>query len=294
VDGDTHTTAGLFRVQNAGAGALCMVCHNSRSGAIRQGTYTLTSWQRLGPHNATQGDMFAGRNAFFISNLTATDDPTSVPNISAHAFMADTCVDCHVKWVPADVKAQYSPANTNHTFRTTTQVCAECHADNIGDRIQESISAKMATLTDALSAVLQRKLTQVPPPPSTDPGGFDTAAKSRTDPSTGKTLPDPIAGLTVLPTSVQSITAVSTTDAVIVLLTDGSKFQVGLDKINKVGSKTAFFDLTDGNTQITAKAYFNLLFVNNDGAKGIHNPSFAGQVLDNATAALGSGSLVIK
>ena len=103
VSGDTKQVAGMFQVQNAGAGALCMVCHNSRSGAIKQGTYAIgaSSLGRLGPHTAAQGDMFAGRNAFFFTDLTAADAATNLPHLSAHAFMADTCVDCHVKWVRA-------------------------------------------------------------------------------------------------------------------------------------------------------------------------------------------------
>jgi hypothetical protein len=277
VEGDTKQVAGMFQLTNAGAGALCVVCHNSRSGAVKQGTYNITSWQRLGPHAACQGDMFAGRNAFFISNLTTGDAATSVPNLSIHAFMSDTCVDCHVKWVPPDIKAQYQVYNTNHTFRSSTQICAECHSADMGEKVQENISDKMATLTDKLSAVIAPKLLQA--------AGFDTAAGARTNPDTGAALPDPTSR-TVLPADVRTIVAVSTTDAVIVALNDGTKFQVGLDKVYTVGTTTALLNLSDASTQTVAKAYFNLLFVNNDGAKGVHNPAFANQVIDKAAAAL--------
>ena len=280
MDGDTLQLAGMFRVQNAGAGALCMVCHNSRSDTIKQGTYAIgsSSLGRLGPHTAAQGDMFAGRNAFFMANLTATDAATNLPYLSAHSFMADTCVDCHVKWVPPDIKAQYTPAGTNHTFRTSTQVCAECHAEDIGERIQEGISDKMAALTSKVGSILAAKLTQ--------PAGFDTAAGARKDPAkTSVTLPDP-ADLTVLPASVRSIVARQNASAVVVTLTDGTSFYVGLDKIYAANLTTSLFTTTEANTQTLLKAYFNLLFVNNDGAKGIHNPSFAAAVLDNASNAL--------
>jgi hypothetical protein len=73
-----------------------------------------------------------------------------------------------------------------------------------------------------------------------------------------------------------------------VALKDGTEFQVSLANVYKPSTTTAIFDFTEANTQNTAKAYFNLLFVNNDRAKGVHNPKFAGQVLDNATAALGT------
>ncbi len=280
VDGDTKTLAGLFRVQNAGAGALCMVCHNSRSDAVKQDGYTFASSSlgRLGPHTAAQGDMFAGRNAFFMPNLASTDGPTNLPYLSAHAFLADTCVDCHVKWIPPDLKAQYTPAGTNHTFRSSTQICAECHADDIGERIQESVSDKMSTLQDKLSGIISAKLLQT--------AGFDTAAGARKDPAnTSTTLPDP-ADLTVLPATVRSIVARQNASAVVVTLNDGSSFYVGFDKIYAANTTTSIFTLTDTGTQTFLKAYFNLLFVNNDGAKGIHNPAFAAKALDNAATAV--------
>ncbi len=280
VDGDTQTTAGLFRVQNVGAGALCMVCHNSRSAAIKQGDAAISSWSRLGPHNACQGDMFAGRNAFFIPNLSSTDAPTYLPNIAKHAtYLPDACATCHVKMIPSDIQAQYKPAGTNHTFKSSLTICMDCHGTDLGAQVQSGISDKMSTLTDALSGVLSAKLLKA---------GFDTAAKSRTNPDDGTALTDP-ASLTIAAADVQAIVAVENNDAVIVVPKSGAawaKFQVGLDKINGVGSTKSLFDLTEANTQTTAKAYFNLLFVADDGAKGIHNPAFANEVLDSAANAL--------
>jgi len=289
VAGDSQVVAGLFNVQNAGAGALCIVCHNSRSAAIKQGNYSITSWSRLGPHTACQGDMFAGRNAFFIDNLTSAatagsgSAPTDLPDVSVHKFMGDTCVDCHVKWVPSDLQAQYNPANTNHTFRSSTAVCAECHSADMGDRIQESITEKMANLQAALGNALSTKMMAA---------GFATAAGSRYDPANTSTkLTDP-ATLTILPAEIQSITAVGTTNAVIVRPSASATwqaFQVTLASINNPNTTTAMFSLSAGGTaqlQTVAKAYFNLLYVVNDGAKGVHNPRFAAAVLDNAAAAV--------
>jgi hypothetical protein len=291
VSGDTKQVAGMFQVQNAGAGALCVICHNSRSGAIKQGTYAITSSSlgRLGPHTACQGDMFAGRNAFFMSSLTAADAATNLPYKSAHSFMTDTCADCHVKWVPEDVKAQYQVWNTNHTFRSSLEICSECHGAGIGERIQDSISEKMTTLQGRVSNVLSNRLLGV---------GFDTAKGARTDPTTGARLTDP-ASRTVTSADVQSIAARTTASAIVVTLKDGSQFQVGIGNICPAGTAAASCDASvspasvtpllsagDTNTQRWLKAYFNLLFVNNDGSKGVHNPAFAAAVLDNATAQL--------
>ena len=105
----------------------------------------------------------------------------------------------------------------------------------------------------------------------------------------------------MLAADVRSIVARSDASAVVVTLNDGTSFYVGLDKSARAArpcaarspTVTACSTLTDANTQTLLKAYFNLLFVNNDGAKGIHNPTFASQILDNATAALSNGTLTI-
>lgn len=281
--GNTQTVAGMFALTDVGSGALCIVCHNSRSGAIKQGTYAITSLQRLGPHHSAQGDMLAGRNAFFMPNLLATDGATTLPYLSAHARVADTCVRCHVKSVPEDIQQKYMIAASNHTFKTSKQVCATCHAGSVGDTVEASITAKMEALNARIGAIISAKLLQ--------PGGFDTAAGQRTDPETGAPLPDP-ASRTVLPTSVRSITTSMTVGAVIVELTDDSRFQVTLDRLHRVGTTTALLTISEANTQTVAKAYFNLLYVDFDGSKGFHNPAFAAEVLDRSLAAL-PGTVVI-
>jgi hypothetical protein len=287
VSGDTKQVAGMFQVQNAGEGALCIVCHNSRSGAVREGNATAltsTNLGRLGLHAACQGDMFAGRNAYFMPGMDGTEAASALPYKSAHSFLADTCVDCHVKWVPADLKSQFNPAGTNHTFRSSPEICIECHGEDIGSRIQDSVGAKMVTLQGAVTRVLSAKLLAA---------GFDTKAKARKDPTnTSVTLPDP-ADPTVLPADIRSIQALSTASAVVVTLNDGTSFYIGLDGIYAANTTTSIFTIAaSNNTQTLLRAYSNLLFVNNDGTKGIHNPAFAGAALDNATAAL--SGLVIE
>lgn len=281
--GDTQTVAGVFALTDVGSGALCIVCHNSRSGAVKQGTYAITSLQRLGPHHSAQGDLLAGRNAFFMPDLDASDGPTDLPYRSAHARVADTCVRCHVKSVPEDIKNQYLIASSNHTFKTSKQVCVECHAGDVGDTVEASITAKMDALNDRIGGIISAKLLQ--------PAGFDTAAGQRTDPETGAALPDP-ASRTVLPADVRSITTSTHAGAVIVTLNDDSTFQVTLDRLHRVGTTTALLTIGEANTQTVAKAYFNLLYVSFDGSKGFHNPSFAAEVLDRSLAAL-PGTVVI-
>jgi hypothetical protein len=123
VEGDTPMLPSGFQVRGAGSGAICFVCHDSRNGARGDqfnGVYTnndnpgtpapVTS---IGaPHEADQGDVVAGRNAFFV--------PIYSP--SPHLAVQDACVGCHMKnpvrsptarrrsWSPRSRPATRSPA----------------------------------------------------------------------------------------------------------------------------------------------------------------------------------------
>lgn len=277
--GDTPETAGFFKVKNAGAGALCIVCHNSRTGAVRQGDNTLADWSS--PHVSSQGDMWAGRNAYFVDNLVSGQAPGEVPNLAVHAkYLADACVDCHMKIVPADIKAQYKPAGTNHTFKSSAQVCTSCHEAGFGELIQEGIQERMDNLNAAISRVLSAKMLKA---------GFYNAKRTNVDTKASETT-----GQVFTSSMVQSIQldpATTRGGAVFVKLNaaNGSvKYKISLGDVMDPTTTTAkLFTVNDGGpTQTVGKAFYNLMYVTNDKSLGAHNPAFAKQVLDNATNAL--------
>jgi len=136
VSGDTQVTAASFNYKNAGSGALCIICHNSRIGNPVYADSAKTSYSA--PHAASQGDVFAGRNAYFYGQVTTGASMDVLDYKTAHSFMANACADCHVKWVPEDIQQQFGIRTDNHTFRSSMKVCAECHAEGIGERIAES------------------------------------------------------------------------------------------------------------------------------------------------------------
>jgi hypothetical protein len=266
LSGDTGVTAASFNVKNAGAGALCMVCHNSRIGAAVYADSTKSSYSA--PHAASQGDIFAGRNAYFYGQVTAGAAYDDLPYETAHKFMANTCADCHVKWVPEDVKAQYQVWNTNHTFKTSMQVCSECHAEGIGERIAEGVGEKMTALSTKLGLLFRDKL---------NAGGTDSMARYVVeDGAIGETKLDDAA---IAAGSVRGI-ALSEfhgQPALIVTLTDGTTFG------NNIGSyKLSTAALFSGSAAggIPAKAFYNYLLIHGGAAEGVHNPAFVNGVLD--------------
>lgn len=277
VSGDTKTVAALFEIKNAGAGAACIVCHNTRSNAVRQGTYALADW--TAPHVAAQADVFAGRNAFFVAALTAGQPATELPKLSAHAFMAETCADCHVKWVPADLDAQFKIANTNHTFKASREVCAECHAPNIGELVAEQTEEKLQKLENLVGVAIREKL---------NAGGFD--APTRIDPDTDADLEAP-ADATVDAGQVMGVELAESHGGPAVKLTlrNGTRFMTRMSNIFVVDSTTTkLFSVAEetGRTQTVARAYYNYLLVHGDGTEGMHNPSFVREVLDSTIAAM--------
>lgn len=307
VDGDTKLTAAGFSFQGAGAGALCMICHNTRNGA-KFNNGPMFTWG--GPHTPSQGDIFAGRNAFFFGKALPAGFPTDpasatyatdlaaataaaaadLPNKTAHSFMAETCADCHVEWVPADLKAQFTPAGTNHTFRTTREVCANCHAENIGDLVAEQVDGKMAELSSAIAVLFLDRL---------NVGDLDAVKYQQVaDGAISETAT--ASTVTIAAGTVQRV-ALSTfhgSPALIFTLTDGTQYAGGVTSFLK-GGKSVFGAYTMPPTApkatdvalvpaqtIVAKAFYNYMLINGGSAHGLHNPAYVNGVLDATLAAL--------
>jgi len=115
VEGDTGKLGNATRMIGAGAGATCMVCHNTRNGA--RGDFVTVS-SVGGPHAPVQTDLFLGANAYFMG---------AGGQVSAHAAVQDTCVGCHMKLHPDSITVR----NTNHTFEADETICKSCHAASV-------------------------------------------------------------------------------------------------------------------------------------------------------------------
>ena len=152
-------------VNGAGAGALCMNCHQSRRNAA---VYAATepASARFGPHHGPQADMLAGANAFTYSMI--------IPSSAHGVAVEDTCVTCHMQAVDAA-----DPALTHvggHTFKPSWEsakgakvelvgACQKCHGERIttfnfplldydGDGVIDGVQTEVQHLLDKLSALL--------------------------------------------------------------------------------------------------------------------------------------------
>jgi hypothetical protein len=166
-DGESVAT-----ITNAGAGSLCMNCHQSRSGSytnslvgypLGRPTYAGGS-SSFGPHDNPAADMIEGVNGYTYGKV--------IPS-SAHAgSVSNTCAGCHMQTV-----ASTDPAFTKaggHTFSMTysnsfgavvekVDVCVKCHGaiesfdmvkvDYNGDGVIEGVQTEVTRLYSKLSTL---------------------------------------------------------------------------------------------------------------------------------------------
>jgi hypothetical protein len=140
---------------DAGAGRLCIACHNGRrtpesvEGQIENGT------GHFGPHHSCQGDMLAGTGAYEDVN------PSFSFRASNHLRIQDGCVNCHTHHVATEL-----PFYTGHTFQPTTAACAQCHGpieaftdiiakdDYDGDAAVEGVQLEVEGLLERLAETI--------------------------------------------------------------------------------------------------------------------------------------------
>ena len=126
--------AGGFRISNAGAGALCASCHNSRNGMVggsatvapvamqhndatplRSDTFGMTA-----PHAASQADVYFQGNGYLFGATVARAN-FHKDNLN---FFQDTCVACHVKRFNTETDGK---SGVNHNFGVDENTCVSCH-----------------------------------------------------------------------------------------------------------------------------------------------------------------------
>jgi hypothetical protein len=106
-------------VEAAGAGRLCMSCHNGRRAGTTIDGHVQNGNDHFGPHHSVQGDMLAAVNAYPKVN------EGFAWSTSRHILVQDACVTCHTHPVPYDETTE--TAYTGHTFEPTVEACAPCH-----------------------------------------------------------------------------------------------------------------------------------------------------------------------
>jgi len=280
VEGETPMLPSGFKVSGAGAGALCFVCHNSRNGVhndAQNGLFftsdlpgTAASASIGAPHEACQGDVVAGKNAFFIGNYSP----------SAHLAVADSCVGCHMKTFPAGLTG----TNTNHTWRIDNTSCGKCHGSATapvdGEALQAEFDSAKSTLENAINTSATSTVRGLyykgsnPAPYLQIPSDASVTFVFGRSPGFYIKFTSAVPN----PDGTGTITALGTATSGAAL----GKFYTD------AGASIAAFDQLKG---VYAKANWNYELVTQDASRSIHNPSFVFDVLSATQAAVqGTGA----
>lgn len=297
--GNTPNLPSGFAGVGMGKGALCLTCHNSRNGA-QTGSDALTYLHEDGepynggnptgysaPHQAAQGDVFAGHNAYFLG--------ASLPMTSKHAAIEDTCVGCHMTLQPKGYLSHGAPAQSGHLFRIEdadrAKLCAGCHGAKVnGEGIQAQVEAQLAALGAAMGTAVKAKVNGLA-------GGvvrvraWDEATDFYSSTSASNLVLDVVAN-PVTSVGIEEIHGqigfvLNFAQPVTVPFVDATgapapsksltRFgvQMGALKDNQA-TPVALYALT-GNM---VRAGWNYFLVEGDQSKGLHNPSFVSAVLN--------------
>jgi hypothetical protein len=291
--GDTPNLPGGFAGYGMGKGAVCLTCHNSRNGA-QTGSDSLTYLHEDGepynsgnptgysaPHEAAQGDVFEGHNAYFLG--------ASTPMLSKHAAITDTCVGCHMTLQPDGYSSHGTPARSGHLFRITDAgmgaLCSNCHGSGTvdGAGIQDQTEALLAQLNAKMGAAVTAKING-----NTTGGVVVRAHNDATDlysSASGSTVAldlvnNPVTSASAEEVHGQIAFVLSFATPMSITFTDGStvtltRFSVQMGDIKDATAKTALYALS-GNL---VRAGWNYFLVEGDQSKGLHNPSFVSAVL---------------
>ncbi|HEY6909339.1 MAG TPA: hypothetical protein VI356_08220 [Myxococcales bacterium] len=284
VEGETPMLPSGFKVAGVGTGAVCFVCHNSRNGARGDqlnGTYYSSDLPGAkpatsigAPHEASQGDVVAGRNAFFVS-------PS---NPSAHLAVKDSCVGCHMKTFPAGLTG----TNTNHTWRIDATSCGKCHGSATtpvdGEALQAEFDDAAQELLGAMSA---RALSELAAALNSESGLYYKGSARTVPipaPATAEFVTGRLVGFNL--TFSKPIEDPNKASGTTTTLAGNSNAGLG-NFYTDAAATTKAFDVKNG---VTAKANWNYSLVTLDGSRGIHNPTFAFEVLSATTAAVLGGA----
>jgi hypothetical protein len=164
VEDNTPKLPGGFVATGVGRGAICIVCHNTRngagSGAFANDTFlhmdgdpvfgSLTSYGA--PHQAAQGDVLMGYNAYFVGSVS----PTSSQYRSPHSLITGACVNCHMEQTPPPALLSYNLAGTNHSFKPSITICSNCHSVN--QSLGPMLQAKVKSTLEVLEASIEAKI----------------------------------------------------------------------------------------------------------------------------------------
>jgi hypothetical protein len=270
----TSTSAVNF---NSGAGNLCVNCHQDLStpDAKKNSSFVKNSdetyYKFAAPHHGTQSDFLLGADSSgktsAFPNGYATDyaSGTGVPSFATSGhYMGDSCVACHVTKNTTNGHSMYL-AKFDDT-NAQNLVCASCHA---------GVTVGAATFEAAMPAAYATKLANIVTAEEALIAYFADVTKFYTTATGITTAGASSAGTTSVQAPIYnaSITAAPYTTYT---FTPGDRFG------NQWKVSSALY-----GTLNQTEAFWNLVVYEEDRSQGIHNATYAAQLLYDAQMLVG-------
>jgi hypothetical protein len=271
ISDDTPLLLAGFVANDVGRGAICMTCHNTRRGLRNDDTYDTPEVQadlERSPHQGAQGDMLMGQNAYLVTVGERGAHSLTMPEMDGDIFVQDTCVGCHMEETPPPDALSYNQGGTNHTFFASTTICANCHEADLADFVQTSVGSNLEELQTLQEAALLDLIEE-----QTDQGrvvDLNGEAEITDAADVREVVFGEFRGR-------QSIT---------VTLPGRTFGPFRMNDVDVLEGGTKIGELYDFADDRVVKAGWNWGLVHNDGSQGIHNPSFALEVLLTSKDAL--------
>jgi len=228
-------------VKDAGKGALCMACHNTRNGRITWNSAAPKDFTQ--PHDAAQADVLLGKNVYFYDDTGDTASP--------HLSVGDACVTCH-----------FQRGTTGHEFKPGK--CSECHDQKTDEKeVQKGAEDLLKQLSDAVVKKLMANKDKIACVTSWDPKKDKDTPNTAIDGKQIKAIeiPPGIHGQISLKFKMQN----------------GKDIYSQLGNIKDAcgdQGKPVY-----ATSDPAVRALWNYLLFTYDGSKGVHNPKFARNVL---------------
>lgn len=245
--GTTPLLPAGFRAIGVGLGAQCMLCHNSRNGAI---VWNQEDPRRYtAPHTSSQADVLMGKNVFFVDYGNNF--------ISPHAsFVGDSCVTCHARM-----------SREPHTFRAEMTSCARCHGRDMNpERVQAGTRTLIHELEAAIEAKIMANKARIQVVRSWDARVYAYTETLTVDPATITKV---------------ELAEIAGQQGVTLTLSTGRRIQSQLGELRDAQGQRAF-----ATSDPIVRAGWNFWLLEGDGSWGVHNPRFVRQVVLNSLEAL--------
>lgn len=260
-----------FDAIGVGRGATCIACHNTRNGAHNDNVGSPTSYS--GPHTPAQGDMLMGQNAYFVE----------INARGGHSYLTDTCATCHMEETAPPAELSYYGSGTNHDFKADPNICSSCHGNFNGGTFQSTIEAQTTELKERMGAAVVSKLNGLGTIKIRAHDAATDLYSSSSNTSSNVTLDtstNPIQSVELVIDHGQMSVYLHVTDPISLTWTDGTttttnEFGCQLTSLLNADS-VKVYPLSSS----LVKAFWNVIMIQNDQSWGVHNPSFAQDILE--------------